>query len=218
VSDQLAKFDRLAAGYSAHEYADPALYAARRAEVATRLGPALQPGASVVDLACGDGNMAPPLQALGLRYRGVDGSAAMIAEARARLGPEAELDIGLIGEYEPAEPADLTLFLRTLYRFDDRTAVFRWAAGFTRVKLVFDFDPRVQSRQEILAELRAAGFARAELTPFLLPQRVAVPRAIRPALYALERTGPIARAALHVRGIWFCAAYPGLGSGVPLGK
>jgi hypothetical protein len=31
---------------------------------------------------------------------------------------------------------------------------------------------------------------------------------VRAAVQALERSGPLARAALHVRGIWFCAASP----------
>lgn len=206
----LEKFDRLAPGYSAHEYGDPRRYAARRAEVAAGLGPPLPPGATVLDLACGDANMAEPLGNLGFRYRGVDGSAAMIAEARARLGESAALDLGRIGEYEPPEPVDLTLCLRTLYRFPDRLPVFRHLAGFTRVKFVFDFDPRAQDRAEIVAELRQAGFAHVELRPFFLPQRVAVPGPVRAALEALERSGPLARVALHVRGIWFCAAYPGL--------
>src|SRR5439155_1225949 len=57
----IEKFDRLARGYAAHDYADPARYAARRADVALALGPAVVPGSTVLDLACGDANMAEPL-------------------------------------------------------------------------------------------------------------------------------------------------------------
>ncbi len=87
-------------------------------------------------------------------------------------------------------------------------------AAYTRVKFVFDFDPRAQDRAEIVAELgRGCGLcARSSCGLFFL-QAAAGRRAglwLRVALEALEHSGPLARAALHVRGIWFCAAYPGL--------
>jgi SAM-dependent methyltransferase len=204
----IEKFDRLARGYSAHDYADPARYAARRAEVALGLGPALAPGSSVLDLACGDANMAEAFLARGLRYRGVDGSTAMIEEARARLGDEVPLEVVRMDEYEPPEPVDLTLCLRAFYYPADRAAFFRRIAGYTRVKFVFDFDPRIYERAALVEELEANGFERVELRPFFLPQRVAPPAPLRAALLALERAGPLARAALRVRGIWFCAAIP----------
>ena len=205
---EIAKFDRLARGYSAHDYADPQRYAARRADVALALGAPVAPGASVLDLACGDAVMAEPLLARGYRYRGVDGSAGMIEEARARLGDRVPLEVSLLDAYEPPEPVDLTLCLRAFYYPADRVAFFRRIAGYTRVKLVFDFEPRVFDRREVVAQLRASGFDRVELRPFFLPQRVAPPAPLRAALLALEHAGPLARAALHVRGVWFCAASP----------
>ena len=202
------KFDKLARGYSAHDYADPVRYAARRSEVAVELGPPLRPGATVLDLACGDANMAEPLLARGLRYHGVDGSAAMIEEARSRLGESVALDVALMEEYEPPEPVDMALCLRSVYQAADRRAFFARIAGYTRSKFVFDFDPRAYDRRGIEADLRAAGFGVVELRPFFLPQRVAPPAPVRAALFALEHTGPLARLALRVRGIWFCAASP----------
>jgi SAM-dependent methyltransferase len=202
------KFDRLARGYAAHDYADPERYAARRAEAALAVGPAVPPRATVLDLACGDANMAEPLLARGLRYRGVDGSAAMIEEARARLGAGVPLEVAPLDEYEPSEPVDLTLCLRAFYYAPDRRAFFRRIAGYTRIKLVFDFDPRVYDREAIVRDLRAGGFDRVELRPFFLPQRVALPGPVRTAVLALEHAGPLARAALRVRGIWLCAASP----------
>jgi SAM-dependent methyltransferase len=202
----LDKFERLARGYSQHDYADPERYGRRRAEVAIAAGPPLAPGATVLDLACGDANLAEPLLALGYRYRGVDGSPAMIAEARARLGDAAMLEVGAMDAYEPPEPVDMTLCLRAFYYPSDRPAFFRHIAGYTRVKLVFDFDPRVYDRRELEADLRASGFDEIVLRPFFLPQRVRVPTPARRLLAALEHAGPLARAALHVRGIWFCAA------------
>ena len=205
MSNPIEKFDGLARGYSAHDYADPGRYA-ERAGVAVRVRPRLPPGATVLDLGCGDANMAEPFLARGFRYRGCDGSAAMIDEARGRLGDRVPLEVARIDEYEPADPVDLTLCLRAFYYPDDRQAFFRQIAGYTRAKFVFDFDPRVYDRAELGRDLRAAGFTTIELQPFFLPQRVAVPAPIRAALTALEHAGPLARAALRVRGIWFCAA------------
>ena len=132
----------------------------------------------------------------------------MIAEARARLGDTVRLDVARMDEYEPPEPVDLTLCLRAFYYPADRAAFFRRVAGYTRVKFVFDFDPRIYDRADLVSELAANGFGRVELRPFFLPQRVAPPAPLRAALLALEHAGPLARAALRVRGIWFCAAIP----------
>ena len=205
------KFDRLASGFSAREYGDPARYAARRARAAVELGPPLSAGATVLDLACGDGIMAEPLLALGLRYRGVDGSAAMVVEARSRLGDQVPFEVGTLEAYEPPEPVDMTICLRTIYSLEDPRPVFERIAGYTRVKFVFDFDPRAGDRDRIVRDLRSSGFGDVVLRPFLLPQRVALPSPLRAALYGLERIGPLARAALRVRGIWFCAATPSAG-------
>ena len=50
--------------------------------------------------------------ALGYRYRGVEGSAEMIAAARERLGDSVPLEVSLMEDYEPPEPVDMTLCLR----------------------------------------------------------------------------------------------------------
>ncbi|HZO97719.1 MAG TPA: methyltransferase domain-containing protein [Gaiellaceae bacterium] len=204
----IEKFDRLARGYAAHDYADPARYAARRAEVALALGPRVAPGAAVLDLACGDANMAEPFLERGFRYAGVDGSAAMVEEARRRLGDRAPLAVASLDDYVPPAPVELTICLRAFYYAADRRAFFRRVAGYTTTKFVFDFDPRVYDRGGLEADLLASGFERLCFRPFFLPQRVAVPAPLRAALAALEHTGPLARAALRVRGIWFCAALP----------
>jgi len=204
----LAKFDRLAHDYSQHDYADPGRYFARRAQFAAALGPPLAPAATVLDLACGDANMAEPLLALGYRYRGVDGSGEMIAAARERLGDSVPLEVSLIDDYEPPEAVDMTLCLRAYYYAADRSAFFRRVAGYTRSKFVFDIEPRAYEVDEVVGGLRASGFGEVAVRPFFLPQRVRVPAPARAALTALERTGPLARAALRVRGIVFVAAVP----------
>jgi SAM-dependent methyltransferase len=205
VSAVAEKFDGLAAGYSAHDYADPERYSRRRAARALALGPRVPPGASVLDLGCGDGNMAPPLLDRGLVYRGVDLSGGMVAEARRR-APEGRFEVADLERYRPPEPVDLTLCLRALPYVHDRPAFFRRVGAYTRTKLVFDFNPRVQSRRALEADLAEAGFARVELAPFLLPQLVALPAALRLLLQGLEHVRPAAALALKVRGIWICAA------------
>jgi SAM-dependent methyltransferase len=205
-ADVLAKFERIADGYSAHDYADPARYAAHRAQVIVELGVRLRPGDAVVDLGCGDGIMAAPLSAYGLRYRGVDASAGMVEAARAR-NPGFRFDVARSEEYEPPEPVDATICLRSFYYPADRVAFFRRVAGYTRRKFVFDFRPRVHDAASVVADLEAAGFARIELRAFFLPQLRRLPGAVAPAVYAAERTGPLGRLATRRYGRLFCAAH-----------
>ena len=77
----------------------------------------------------------------------------------------------------------------------------RRVAGYTRTKLVFDFNPRAQSWDEIERDLREGGFGQIELTA-LLP--AAAPRCARarcaPPCSGSSGQGPLARAALRVRG------------------
>jgi SAM-dependent methyltransferase len=201
----LEKFDRIASGYSEHDYADPQRYAARRAQVILELGPRLEPGDTVLDLGCGDGIMAPPLTAYGLRYRGVDASEGMVEAARAR-NPGLPFAVARSEAYEPPEPVDATICLRSFYYPPDRQAFFRRVAGYTRKKFVFDFRPRVHDPASVVADLEAAGFAQIELRPFFLPQLRRLPAAAVPLVYALERSGPLASLAARRYGRLFCAA------------
>jgi SAM-dependent methyltransferase len=205
MTDVLDKFDRIAQGYSEHDYADPQVYAARRARVIVELGPRLEPGESVLDLGCGDGIMAAPLGAYGLRYGGTDASEGMVAAARVR-NPGLPFEVARSEDYEPPEPVDATICLRSFYYPADRQAFFRRVAGYTRKKFVFDFRPRVHDAASVVADLEAAGFARIELRPFFLPQLHRLPASALPILYALERTGPLALLAARRYGRLFCAA------------
>ncbi len=206
MSDVLAKFDRIAEGYSEHDYADPVRYAARRAKLIVELGAPLEPGATVLDLGCGDGIMASPLAAYGLRYRGADASLGMVAAARAR-NPDVPFEVGRSEEYAPPEPVDATVCLRSFYYPADRIAFFRHVAGYTRRKFVFDFRPRVHDAASVVADLEAAGFRRIELRAFFLPQLRRLPGPVVPVVYAAERTGPLARLATRRYGRLFCAAH-----------
>jgi SAM-dependent methyltransferase len=200
------KYDALADGFSEHEYADPAAYSARRAKVFVELGPRLHAGESVLDLACGDGTMAGPLAAHGLRYAGIDQSRGML-DAAIAANPGVPFTLARIEEYVPPEPVDATLCLRAFYNPPDRRAFFEHVASYTRRKFVFDFRPRAHPPGPIVADLRAAGFTSIELKPFFLPQRTRVPRALVPGVYALEHTGPVASLLLRRYGRIFCAAW-----------
>jgi SAM-dependent methyltransferase len=202
-----SKFDGLAPGYGEHDYADPARYHSRRAQLAVRLGPQLPPGASVLDLGCGDAGMADPLLDFGYRYHGVDASTGMLREVYRRLGPNADVEAADLESYRPIGTVDLVLALRAVCYARDREAFFRRVAGYAGTKFVFDFNPRAQDRRAIEADLAAAGFSNVIFHPFFLPQRVSVPAPVRLSLRGLEHVPVLAALALRVRGIWFCAAW-----------
>jgi SAM-dependent methyltransferase len=198
-----SKYEGTAAGWSESQYADSAAYLAHRARLIAELGPPLAPGATVLDLACGDGGLAPHLEGHGLRYRGVDSTEAMVEEA-GRNGVEAEL--GDLNDYEPAEPVAATTCFRAIYYALDRPAFFRHVRAYTTVKLVFDLNPRQYGPELVVAELRSAGFEEIILRPFFVPQRRALPRPLGRALVAAERSGPLARLALRYRFTYLVSA------------
>jgi SAM-dependent methyltransferase len=186
-------------------YADAQAYLAHRAELILSLGPSLQPGDTVLDLACGDGGLAEHLPG-GLRYLGVDASPEMV-EAAKRRGHDVTL--ADLNDYEPAEPVAVTTCFRAIYYARDRRAFFRHVAGYTERKLVFDLNPRQYRVDDVRADLREAGFEELELRPFFSPQRVALPRVAAVALRTLERSGPLARVLLAFRFSYLCAAFRG---------
>jgi SAM-dependent methyltransferase len=196
------KYDRQAEQWSEHAYADARAYLAHRAALVVELGPRLEAGDTVLDLACGDGALADFLPAA-IGYRGVDASEAMVAEARRR-GREA--DVGDLNDYAPPERVAATTCFRAIYYARDRRAFFRHAAAYTQRKLVFDLNPRQYRLADIRADLEAAGWARLELRPFFSPQTRSPPRPAAAALRGLERAGPLARLLLRVRFTYLCAA------------
>jgi SAM-dependent methyltransferase len=198
------KYAPQAERWSESAYADSDAYLARRAELVRSLGPHLEPGDSVLDLACGDGGLAEHLR--GLAYHGVDASREMVAAARRRGRTVVHGDLN---DYEPPAPVAATTCFRAIYYARDRTAFFRRVAGYTETKFVFDLNPRQYKPAEVQRELRVAGFDRLELRPFFSPQRVSLPAPALAVLRALERGGPIARLLLAVRFSYVCAAYRG---------
>jgi SAM-dependent methyltransferase len=161
VSDVVPKYDALAEGYSAHDYADAELYYARRARLVVEHGPRLEPGAMLLDIACGDGGLGRYLLALEIDYRGVDASERMVEVAQRTLGDRVRLGTF---DYEPPERVDATTIFRSLYLVPDRRAFLARVRGYTRTKLVFDFDPRAVQTNALVEDVRAAGWEHVELS------------------------------------------------------
>ncbi len=198
------KYDTQAERWSETAYADAATYLAHRGELVLSVGPPLERGDAVLDLACGDGGLADHLR--GVRYLGVDSSAEMVKAGKRR---GRDVVLGDLNDYEPPEPVAATTCFRAIYYADDRAAFFRRVAGYTERKFVFDLNPRRYRVDDVRSDLRAAGFDEFELRPFFSPQRIAIPRPLASALEALERSGPLARLLLAVRFSYLCAAFRG---------
>jgi SAM-dependent methyltransferase len=187
-------------------YADPRAYLAHRAALVVSLGPPLEPGDRVLDLACGDAGLADALAPFGLEYLGVDASPEMVAAATA---DGHEVVLADLNDYEPPGSVAAATCFRAIYYARDRRAFLRRVAGYTERKLVFDLNPRQFRLDDVRADLRAAGFERLELRPFFVPQTVALPRPAAATLRGLERSGPLARLLLRLRFTYFCAASRG---------
>jgi SAM-dependent methyltransferase len=206
VSDKGGQYARKAADWTEAAYADVTAYLAHRAALIVTLGPRLQAGDEVLDLACGDGGLGEALVARGLRYRGVDSTPEMVAAARARLGERAAVDESDLNDYVPPAPVAATTVFRAIYYARDRREFFAHARRYTQTKLVFDLNPRQYRLEDVLADLRAAGFGSVALRPFFVPQTVSLPHPLLAAAKALERSGPLARLALRARFTYLIAA------------
>jgi SAM-dependent methyltransferase len=202
-----SKYDAAAEGWSDEQYADSAAYLRHRAGLVNALGPRLQPGDVVLDLACGDGGLAEALLEYGVRYVGVDLSPPMVEAARRRLGDRAEIHEGDLNDFEPPDPVAVTTCFRAIYYTRDRAEFFRRAAGYTYKKIVFDLNPRQYRLEDVRAELRSTGLERLELRPFFSPQQVALPRPLAASLRAAEHTGPLAKLVLRLRFSYMLSAF-----------
>lgn len=200
------KYDPQAERWTEQAYADPAGYLARRAELIIGLGPPLEPGDRVLDLACGDAGLAAPLLAGGLAYTGVDLSAPMVEAARRRIGDAGEIELADLNTYAPVEPVAATTCFRAIYYAQDRLAFFRHVAAFTTKKVVFDLNPRQYRVRDVVTDLEAAGLGDVALRPFFSPQNVALPGPLAAALRAAEGVDALARALLRMRFSYVCAA------------
>ena len=202
------QYGRQAAGWSDEQYADARTYLEHRARVVAELGPRLQPGDEVLDLACGDGGFGEHLLRLGLRYRGVDSTPEMAAAAEQRLAGRAPVEVGDLNDYTPTVPVAATTVFRAIYYASDRREFFRHAASYTTRKLVFDLNPRQYPLEDVVADLRTAGLANVNLRPFFVPQTRSLPAPVGALLRLAERSGPPARFALRYRFTYVVAASP----------
>jgi len=200
------QYRRQAEEWTDRQYADAESYLAHRADLIVSLGPHLEPDDEVLDLACGDGGLGELLLDRGLRYRGVDVTPEMVAEARRRLGERASIELGDLNEYAPPAPVAAATVFRAIYYARDRTEFFRHVLSFTEKKLVFDLNPRQYRVRDVVADLRGAGFGHVELRPFFVPQTVSFPRPLVSVARVLERSGPLARVALRFRFTYLVAA------------
>jgi SAM-dependent methyltransferase len=207
VSSKEDQYARKAADWTEKAYADVGAYLAHRAELIASLGPPLRPGDEVLDLACGDGGLGEALLARGLRYRGVDATSEMVEAARRRLAGRAEVELGDLNDYVPPASVAATTVFRAIYYARDRAAFFAHAAAYTETKLVFDLNPRQYRVDDVVADLRAAKLGDVELRPFFVPQTVSLPGPALSLAKTLERSGPLARAALRVRFTYLVAAW-----------
>ena len=196
-----AKYAGAAEGWSEEQYADSVAYLRHRAELIVSLGPRLEPGDRVLDLACGDAGLADFLRPY--EYIGVDASEEMVRAAQAR---GAGVEVADLNDYTPPEPVAATTCFRAIYYAHDRRAFFRRIAGYTEKKLVFDLNPRQYNVGEVRADLAEAGFDKIALRPFFVPQTVSLPGPLASFLRAAERSGPLARAALRFRFTYLVAA------------
>lgn len=180
MKDVVAKYDEVAERYSAQDYADAERYYERRAHLIAR---SLHPGATLLDIACGDGGLGRHLLARNIDYHGVDASSRMVEIAQHALG-----DRVAVGGFDhvPPAPVDATTIFRSLYLVPDRPAFLALVKSYTRDRLMFDFDPRAYALRELLVDVRAAGWERVALRPFLHPQRSVLPRPVQSLLHALE--------------------------------
>ena len=203
---QREQYARQAEGWSERAYASAAAYLTRRADLVAHLGPPLEPGDEVLDLACGDAALGEVLLRWGFRYRGVDSTPEMVQAARAHFRERAPIELGDLNDYVPPAPVAATTVFRAIYYANDRAAFFRRVAEFTEKKLVFDLNPRQYRLDEVLRDLGSAGFTETTLRPFFVPQTKALPRPLAAAARALERSGPLARLALRFRFTYLVAA------------
>jgi hypothetical protein len=192
------------ATWTDREYADPVPYLRHRSELVLALGPRLEPGDRLVDLACGDGGLADFLP--GIDYLGVDADPRMVEEARSKGRAIVRADLN---EFAPDTPVAATTIFRAIYYSRDRAAFLRHVAGYTERKVVFDLNPRQYRLEEVTADLRAAGLTRISMRPFFVPQTHTLRRPLLRTAVALERSGPLARLALRYRFTYLIAASRG---------
>jgi SAM-dependent methyltransferase len=99
---------------------------------------------SVLDLGCGTGSHALPLAERGYAVTGVDQSAAMLAQARAKLGDRARFEQGDLRSVDLGQTFDAVVSMFAVFGYmisnEDLAAAFQTARRHTRKGGLFFFD------------------------------------------------------------------------------
>jgi SAM-dependent methyltransferase len=103
-----------------------------------------RPGGSILEVGCGDGELAAALQSRGYRVLAIDADATAVAAARER---EVDAHHASWPDFEP-RAADAVLFTRSLHHIDDLDGAVERARECAPLLLVEDFafteaDPRL---------------------------------------------------------------------------
>ena len=176
----------------------PATYLAHRAELFATLGPPLEPGDTVLDLACGDGGLGDFLP----------GACATSASTRARRWSAAARDAAATScsaistTSSRRSRSQATTIFRAIYYAHDRARSSRARRRLHGEEARLRPEPAPVRARRVRADLRAAGFDQFELRPFFV-RNAALPRRGRRCLLALERSGPLARLLLRARFTYF---------------
>jgi SAM-dependent methyltransferase len=203
VNENTEKYNRVAGNFSRNEYSNLEYYMQRRFRIATGWGRKLDPGNSVLEIGCGDGYLARIFVDNGFHYSGIDASANMIRETRARLmGFEspAELWVGdandpmLTGGYDA-----VVAYMRSFFGYvKDPLSSLKKIKPHVKKKIIVDLNPRLgTSVEEAVRTLREAGFRKVEWRPFLVPQNRRLPFTVLEILTAIESVPILRRIPLH---------------------
>jgi hypothetical protein len=122
------------------------------------------------------------------------------------LGDRATFDVGAFETYTPPTPMIATSCFRAVYYARDLRGFFAHVRSYTERKFVFDFTLKDYDKSRILGDLKAAGFTKIHLKPFLYPQHYAPPGPVDALLRAAERSGPLVYPLLKVRFTYIVSA------------
>jgi len=182
----VALYDRIGVGYDTTRRADPGIVARLRGLIAA------EPGGHYLDVGCGTGNYTRALAEAGGTWVGLDASAVMLREARARGGGVAWHLASAEALPFPDGVFGAAVCTLAVHHFQDRAAAFRelrrvlrggplvlFACDGVRTQRFWlrEYFPRMFERMarkeateaEMRADLAAAGFVAIEVEPWSVP-------------------------------------------------